>query len=555
MLELYGRGVSNGIAIGKLSFFSNQNSTIPKYEIDDIENELDRYHKSMELAKQKMEKLYESACERVSEKESIIFQIHIMILEDSKFVGMIENDIKNKKRNAEYAVQSTAANLANMFKELDDDYLQERYYDILDAANTLIDILMEKDSFSENSDEPVIIAADHLLPSETISFNKDNLLGFITNRGSQNSHSSILARTMGVPSVVQIQEPLSRYQGMLSIIDGTLGKIIINPDKGTIALYKAKKERYNKQQAMLKRQIGLKSITKNGQKIELSANIGLLDDIDAVKENDAESIGLFRSEFLFLHRNSCPTEDEQFEAYKTIIKASNGNKTIIRTVDLGADKGVKYLDLPDEKNPAMGFRGIRICISNKEFFKVQLKALYRASVFGKLCILLPMINDLETIDYIQRIINEVKAELKALGRSYSKDIEIGIMIETPASAIISDEISKVVDFISIGTNDLTQYTLAIDRENQMLEYFYQPYHLSILRLIKFVADNAHKNGKWVSICGELASDTKLTELFLALGIDELSMVPSKILKVRAKVRETDTTNRKAILEKYNLKSN
>ena len=552
MQELYGRGVSNGIAIGKLFYYSNGNDIIPKNNIKDTEQELLKYRKGMELAKQKLEQLYKSANECVSENESMIFQMHIMILEDSKFVSMVENNIKNKKMNAAYAVHSTAINLANIFKELDDDYLQERCYDIIDAAKTLIEILLKKDNSQRISNEPVIIAADDLLPSETISFKKDCLLGFITNQGSQNSHSAILARTMGVPSVVQIDKPLAKYNGMTTILDGQLGKVIIDPDRGTLALYHAKKERYNKQQATLKRQAGLESVTKNGQKITLSANVGVLEDITNAKANDAEGIGLFRSEFLFLRRKSCPNEDEQFEAYKAALKSDKKHKTIIRTVDLGADKEIEYLDLPHEKNPAMGFRGTRICLANKEFFKIQLRALYRASVYGKLRILLPMVNGPEAIEYVQRIISEVKAELKANGQPYSNDVELGITIETPASAIIADKLCPMVDFVSIGTNDLTQYMLAIDRENQKLEYFYEPYHLSLLRIIKFIAENAHKSGKWISICGELASDITLTELFLALGIDELSMVPSKILKVRAKVRSVDTSNPSEILKKYNL---
>lgn len=550
MVEFYGCSVSNGIAIGKLSYFNNRKNKIPEYEISDTQYELERYRQSTKKAKEKLENLYKSASERVSKNESVIFQTHIMILEDSKFVEMVTNGIVKKKKNAEAAVNTAAVTLSNIFKELDDDYLKERCYDIIDAANTLLDILMKKDTSSDgNTGEPVIIAANDLLPSETMSFQKDHLLGFITNKGSQNSHSAILARTMGVPSVVQIEEPLAKYNGMTTIIDGQLGKIIIDPDKSTMSLYRAKKERYNKQQTLLKRQVGLESVTKNGQKIILSANIGMLEDIENAKANDAEGIGLFRSEFLFLHRNQCPTEDEQFEVYKTVLKSVKNHKTIIRTVDIGADKEINYLDIPEEKNPAMGFRGIRICLSNIEFFKKQLRALYRASIYGKLRILLPMINSIEEIEFVKRTINKVKFELKAKGQQYADDVELGVTIETPASAIITDEICKIVDFISIGTNDLTQYVLAIDRENQKLEYFYQPYHPAMIRLIKYIADKAHKNGKWVSICGELASDITMTKTFLALKIDELSMIPSRILKIRAKVRECDTTDCTDILSK------
>lgn len=549
MIELYGCGVSNGIAIGKLSYYRNNDSNIPEYEVVDTNAELLRYRNGMKLAKKYLQKLYEAACERVSKSESVIFQTHIMILEDSKFVETVENCITKKKKNAEFAVHTAATTFANIFKKLDDEYLKSRYCDIIDAANTLLEILQNRKTENQKNSEPVIIAADDLLPSETISFKKESLLGFVTNHGSKNSHSAILARTMGVPSVAQIEKPLAQYNGMTTIIDGHLGKIIINPDRNTIALYHAKKERYNKQQKLLKQQIGLESVTKNGQHITLSANIGLLEDIETAKDNDAENIGLFRSEFLFLRRNSYPNEDEQFEAYKTIIKAIKNQRAVIRTADINVDSGINYLDIPKEKNPAMGFRGIRISLSNNEFFKTQLRALYRASVYGRLCILLPMVDSIEEIEFVKRIIDKVKAELKAKGQSFSENVELGVMIETPAAAIISDEICKAVDFVSIGTNDLTQYTLAIDRSNQKLEYFYRPYHPAILKLIRFIAENAHKNGKRVSICGELASDTAMTETFLAMNIDELSMVPSKILKVKAKVRETDTTDCSDILAK------
>lgn len=551
MLELYGHSVSNGIAIGKLSYYNNGKDNIPEYEVNNTQKEFERYNKAKNKAKKHLEKLYQSACECVSQHESVIFQMHIMILDDSKFVESVEHSILKKKKNAEYAVHHAAVTLSNLFTQMDDEYMRERGQDIIDASNSILDFLMNKNQNTddENIDEPIIIAAKDLLPSETISFKKENLLGFITNYGSQNSHSAILARTMGVPSVVQIKEPLFNYNGMTTIIDGQLGKIIINPDKSTITLYRAKKERYNRQQQLLKKQIGLESVTKNGQKIRLSANIGLLEDIEKAKSNDAEGIGLFRSEFLFLHREKSPTENEQFEAYKTVIKSMQPHTTVIRTVDVGSDKGIKYLNIPPEKNPAMGFRGIRICLSNNDFFRTQLRALYRASIYGKLRILLPMINNLNEIDFVNRIIEEIKNELRLNNIPFDENVEVGITIETPASAILSNELCQAVDFISIGTNDLTQYSLGIDRENQLLEYFYEPYHPAIIRLIKMTTDNAHKHGKWISICGELASDTSMTKTFLALGIDELSMVPSKILKVRAKVRECDTTDCNDILNK------
>lgn len=541
MLELYGRGVSNGIAIGTIEYYTNASDNVAKYKVNDSHSELERYRKALELAKIHLQKLYDEACSRVSKNESIIFQTHIMILEDSKFVETVEEIIGTKRLNAEYAVTYTAKKLAEMFKELDDDYLQSRYSDILDAGNTLVKILQNKKAKKTvDKKNPVIIAARELMPSETMSFNKNTVLGFITNIGSQNSHTSILARTMGLPSVTRIEASLSDFDGKTAIVDGQLGKIFIDPDQNTIALYHAKKERFNKTRATLKRQIGLPSVTKNGQKIILSANIGMLDDIEAATVNDADAIGLFRSEYLFLHRSYCPNENEQFEAYKTVIKSFPKSTVTIRTVDLGADKGIDYLDIPVEKNPAMGFRGIRICLANHDFFKTQLRALYRASVFGRLKILLTMINNVEEIEYVKRTIKEVKRELRSEGLQYNDNIKLGAMIETPAAAIISDEICRMVDFVSIGTNDLTQFTLAIDRENSKLEYSYEPYHKAVLRLIKTVSKNAHKCGIPVCICGELAADVKLTPFFLALKIDELSMIPSDILKVRAKVRETDT---------------
>ncbi len=550
MIELYGCGVSNGVAIGRLSFYNSNKENVPEYEIVDIDKELERYRIANQKAKKHLDGLYKSTSEKVSKNESLIFHMHRMLLDDSRLIERIEENISKKKENAELAIKNAALTISEGLKSVNDsEYFQERCCDIIDAANNIIGFLINNsDDNSSNSDEPVIIAANELLPSETISFNKDKVLGFVTNRGSNNSHSSILARTLGIPSVVKISDSLSSYNGMTAIIDGQLGKVIINPDISTISLYRAKKERYNKQQALLKKQLGLKSVTKNGQEIRLSANIGLLEDIESAKSNDAEGIGLFRSEFLFLRRDKAPDENEQFEAYKTAIKSMPKHSTIIRTIDIGADKQISYLNIPKEKNPAMGMRGIRVCLSNPEFFKVQLRALYRASAYGKLRISLPMINSIDEIDFVKRLIKEVRDELKLQKIPFDENTQLGVTIETPAAAMISDKICRAVDFVSIGTNDLTQYTLAMDRENPTLEYLYQPYHTAILRLIKLVADNAHKNNTWVSICGELAADTSLTDVFLAMGIDELSMVPSKILKLRAKVRECNTENKEEILK-------
>ncbi len=547
MKELIGKGVSGGIAIGKLYFHKNTFLDIPDYEIDDIEAEMSRYRKGMKLAKVQLNKIYNNALERLTKKESVIFQTHIMILEDSKFVELIETAI-NKKNNAEYAVFHASLKLANMFKELDDEYFRARANDIVDAAHILLQILQNKNAVTLNEDEPFIVAASDLLPSDTISFKKGCLLGFITNDGSQNSHTSILARTMGVPSIIQIHEPLAGFNGKTAIIDGQLGKVIIDPDKNMMALYKAKRERYIKHQHLLKRQYGLPSETKNKQYIRLSADIGRIEDIEKAKSNDAEGVGIYRSEILFMNRKKCPDESEQFETYKSIIKAFSSRDVVINTANGGSGKGMDYLDIPHEKNPALGYKGIRISLENQDFFRTQLRALYRASVYGKLSILLPMICSLEEIEYVKREIKKIKSELTLKGQKYSDHVKLGAMIETPAAALISDEICKIVDFITISTDNLIQYSLAMDRENQKLIDFYRPYHPAIKKLVKMTIDNAHKNGKWVAICGELVADTAVTKVLLALKADELVLRPSNILKIKAAVREADTSEPNKILE-------
>lgn len=549
MKELKGRGVSNGIAIGKLHFFNNSLLDIPDYEIDDIETELERYHNGMMLAKDQLRKIYDNACERVTKSESVIFKTHIMILEDSKFVELVETAI-NKRKNAEVAVFDASMKLANMFRQLDDEYFRARCNDIVDAAHILLQILQRKhESKAEiGKDEPVIIAATDLFPSDTISFKKDNLLGFVTNDGSQNSHTAILARTMGIPSIIQIHEPLAGYNGKTAIIDGQLGKIIIEPDINTMALYKAKRERYNKQQQRLKNQIGLPSQTKNNQYVRLSADIGSLEDIEKAKANDAEGIGIFRSEMLFMSREKAPTEAEQIQTYRTLLKAFGEKGVVINTVNGGSGKGMDYLDIPHEKNPALGFKGIRISLENPEFFRTQLRALYRASVYGNLSILLPMVSSLEEIDYVKREIDKIKSDFKLKGIKFRDDVKLGVMIETPAAAIMSDEICKEVDFVNINTDNLTQYTLAMDRDNQKLEDFYRPYHPAIRRLIKTTIDNAHKSGKYAAISGQYVADTAITKVLLAMRADEIVMIPSNILKIKAAVRDTDTSDPEKILK-------
>ncbi len=543
MKELTGKGVSGGIAIGKLFFYKKSILDIPNYEVDDVEQELERYHDGMALAKIHLNEIYNNACERVTKNESVIFQTHILILEDSKFVDLVESAIK-KRKNAELAVYNASTKLANMFKAIDDDYFRARCNDIIDASHILLQILQNKNAEDIIIDEhePVIIGATDLLPSDTVSFNEENLLGFATNGGSQSSHTSILARTMGLPSVIQIHEPLGNFSGKTTIIDGQLGKLIIEPDDNTLAFYKAKRDRYLKHQLRMSKQIGLPSETKNKQYIRLSADINRLEDIEKVKANDAEGIGLFRSESLFMSRENAPDESEQFETYKTLLRAFPDQSVVIDTVNGGSGKGMDYLDIPNEKNPALGFRGVRISLENPEFFKTQLRALFRASAYGNLSILLPMVSSLEEIEFIKREIKKIKNELRLQGHSFSENVKIGVVIETPASAIISDEICSQVDFVSINTDNLIQYTLAMDRDNQKLLDFYRPYHPAIRRLVKLVADNAHKRGKKVSLFGEIADDTAVTMNLLALKIDELILRPSSILKVKAKVRETDTTD-------------
>ena len=542
MKELTGKGVSGGIAIGKLFFYKKSILDIPNYEVDDVEQELERYHDGMALAKIHLNEIYNNACERVTKNESVIFQTHILILEDSKFVDLVESAIK-KRKNAELAVYNASTKLANMFKAIDDDYFRARCNDIIDASHILLQILQNKNAEDIIIDEhePVIIGATDLLPSDTVSFNEENLLGFATNGGSQSSHTSILARTMGLPSVIQIHEPLGNFSGKTTIIDGQLGKLIIEPDDNTLAFYKAKRDRYLKHQLRMSKQIGLPSETKNKQYIRLSADINRLEDIEKVKANDAEGIGLFRSESLFMSRENAPDESEQFETYKTLLRAFPDQSVVIDTVNGGSGKGMDYLDIPNEKNPALGFRGVRISLENPEFFKTQLRALFRASAYGNLSILLPMVSSLEEIEFIREI-KKIKNELRLQGHSFSENVKIGVVIETPASAIISDEICSQVDFVSINTDNLIQYTLAMDRDNQKLLDFYRPYHPAIRRLVKLVADNAHKRGKKVSLFGEIADDTAVTMNLLALKIDELILRPSSILKVKAKVRETDTTD-------------
>ena len=547
MLELCGKSVSKGIAIGKIYFHSNINN-VPKYEVENPEKELERYKKALVLAKENLMALYKSALEQLGENESAIFKTHIMILQDSKFVENVKHCISVRRLNAEFAVHSTALKLADIFKQLDDEYLQQRYFDIIDAANTLIEILRPKPK-PVIKDEPVIIAAPELLPSETVRFKKENLLGLVTNNGSKNSHAAILARTMELPAVTHISENLAGFDGMNAIIDGQNGKIFIEPDNNTLALYTARKNRQTREHLNLKRQLGLPSQTKNGQFVKLSANLSDINAISDAQINDADGIGLFKTDFLFTNRKSPPSETEQFEIYKSVIKNFSHSSVTFCMANLSCGKGIEYLDLPDETNFHMGYKGIRVLLSNPDIMKTQLSALFHASAYGNIRILFPTVNSIDEIDYVKRTIKEIKSKLRLKNIPFSNSIKTGIIIETPAAALIADDIAKVIDFAAIDTHSLTQHTLAIDHENRKLEYFYEPYHKSVLRLIKFICSSFHNNNKPVSIFGELACDPYVTPLFLALHADELAIVPSKLLAVKVAVRDTDTSDCSKILSK------
>lgn len=549
MMEIYGKGVSDGIAVGRIYYYSSEKNNIPKYSVSDTAAELKRYKNALRSAKKNLGELYDEACRRVSKNESVIFQTHIMILEDSKFVGSVEELILNRGLNAEFAVYDTAQKIAEIFRSIDDEYLKQRYTDILDAANTVLEILHPRRSSLTADNEPVILAAPELLPSETISFKQENMLGFITNKGSKNSHTAILARTLGLPLITQIKGSLSRFDGQLAIIDGQTGRIVIGPDHNTLAHYRAKQKRYLEKQLRLKSQLGLPSVTKDGKNIGLTVSIDNIDNLSVLKESDAQGVGIFKTDYLFANRKTPPSEEEQLSVYKTVLKAFENKQVVFSLANLSSEKGVSYIDIPEEKNPAIGYKGIRVLLSNKSLFMTQLRALFRASAFGKLSIVLPMVNNADEIEYVKRSLEEVKLQLRSKGYDFSGDIRLGTLIETPAAAIISDEISRISDFLIIASNALTQYTLAMDRENQKLEYFYEPYHKAVMRLIKLICKNAHKSGKKVALCGELACDVHTTKNFLAMGIDEFIVVPSRLLDVKAAIRETDTTEAKALIDR------
>lgn len=534
-----GKGVFGGIAIGKISLYRRKEKKIKRNHIDDIPAELDRFEEAKRTAIKQLQELYNKALAEVGEANAAIFEVHQMMLEDEDYLDSITNIIKTQSVNAEYAVGTTGDNFAQIFSSMEDAYMKERAADVKDISERILTVLSGGSQQVINTNEPVIVLADDLAPSETVQLDKDKVLAFVTQLGSTNSHTAILARTMNIPALISVNMELSEeYDGVLAVVDGYTGSIYVDPDEDTLTKMKKKQAEDLEKKALLEQLKGKENITLDGKKINIYANIGNSNDIANVLKNDAGGIGLFRSEFLYLEKSDYPTEEEQFSIYKTVAENMAGKKVIIRTLDIGADKQIDYFNLEHEDNPAMGYRAIRICLDRKELFKTQLRALYRASAYGKISIMFPMIISVTEVKEIKAIVEEVKAELKNQGIPYS-DVELGIMIETPAAVMISDLLAKEVDFFSIGTNDLTQYALAIDRQNPRLDKIYDSHHKGILRMIKMVADNAHANGIWMGICGELAADLSLTETFLSMGIDELSVSPSLILGLRKKVRETN----------------
>ena len=552
MITISGKTVCAGVAFGPVFVLSREESTIKRHHIESSDAEIARFESAREKAIDELGMLYDKAIAEVGEANAMIFQIHQMMLEDLDYIESIKNIITDQLINAETAVGQTCDNFVQMFRAMDDAYMRERSADVKDVSERLIKILSGKDKGGIVSDEPVIIVADDLAPSETVQFDKEKILAFVTEGGSTSSHTSILARMMNIPAIIGAKGALdNEFSGKQAIVDGFTGTIYIDPDEETIAKMTEKKKEVEEQNKLLQQLKGKESVTKDGQHIELCANIGNVLDVGSVLKNDAEGIGLFRSEFLYLESTDYPSEDVQFGAYKEVLSKMVNKRVIIRTLDIGADKQVDYFNMPKEENPAMGIRAIRICLQRPDVFKTQLRALYRASVFGKLAIMFPMIASEWEVLKVLEIIDEVKAELDSEGIAYSKNIELGCMIETPAAAVTSDILSKHLDFFSIGTNDLTQYTLAADRQNPDIGEFCDTHHVAILRLINMVVQNAHKNGTWVGICGELGADLELTETFLAIGVDELSVTPSAILPIRKKVIETDVSEIKdKVLSKY-----
>ncbi len=536
---LKGKSVYKGVAFGKISVLKKDDYVVKRVKIEDTQAELQRVEEAVEASKQQLQKLYEKALKEVGEASAAIFEVHQMMLEDEDYKESIENIISTQQVNAEYAVASTGDNFSQMFASMDDDYMRARAADIKDISNRLVKNLSGQSADVMDLDEPVIVVADDLSPSETVQMDKEKILAFVTVHGSANSHTAILARMMNIPALIGVDMDLEvLHTGTEAAVDGFHGEFFVDPSEEVKERIQRKIEEEKEKQELLQQLRGKENVTKGGRHINLYANIGSVADMGYVLENDAGGIGLFRSEFLYIGRNELPDEEEQFQAYKQAVQNMAGKKVIIRTLDIGADKQADYLNIEKEENPALGYRAIRICLAQPEIFKTQLRALFRASAYGNLSIMYPMITSTEEVAQIQAIVQEVKEELKTDGIPYN-DVEEGIMIETPAAVMISDELAKMVDFFSIGTNDLTQYTLAIDRQNEKLDRFYNPHHKAILKMIQMVVDSAHQEGKWAGICGELGADPELTETFVRMGVDELSVAPSMILKLRKIIREME----------------
>ena len=544
-MQVYsGKSVFRGIAIGKISVYRKNEQQVKRVRTEDTKGELARYEAAKAAAIEQLQELYQKALKEVGEANAAIFEIHQMMLDDGDYNESVENIIETQKVNAEYAVAVTGDNFAQMFRAMDDDYMRERAADVKDISERVLSILNGGQKGKGVTDEPVIIVADDLAPSETVQLEKDMVLSFVTVHGSVNSHTAILARTMAIPALIGTEElPLDdTVDGKLAVVDGLNGKIYVEPDAQTLEEMKKRRQEELEKKELLQLLKGKENVTLDGKKIMLYANIGNIKDLATVIQNDAGGIGLFRSEFIYLEKDQYPTEEEQFSIYKTAVETMAGKRVIIRTLDIGADKQCEYFEMDKEENPALGYRAIRICLTRPEIFKTQLRALFRASAYGNLAIMYPMITSLWEVRRIKEIVEEVKAELTAEQLEFGNPQQ-GIMIETPAAVMMSEKLAKEVDFFSIGTNDLTQYTLAIDRQNPKLDKFYDAHHPAVLSMIRMTVENAHKAGIWAGICGELGADTSLTKEFLAMGVDELSVSPGSILPIRKIILETDTENR------------
>ncbi len=539
MVIIKGKSVFGGVAIGKIRLYNQKEQKVKRYRIDNVKKEIERFETARKSAILELSNLYEDALSEVGETNATIFSIHSMMLDDADYIDSVKNIIENEEVNAEYAVGVTSDNFSEMFRSMDDSYMKERASDVKDISDRLIRTLLGKDEEIKET-QPGIVAADDLLPSQTVQMDKSKVLAFLTSKGSVNSHTAILARTMNIPAIVSIKIPLDEFDGKMAVVDGFSGTAYIEPDEETLISMRIKKEKDEEKKALLQKLKGKESITRDGVRVSVYANIGGPADCLDVLMNDADGVGLFRSEFLYLETADYPTEDEQFLAYKKVVQNMAGKKVIIRTLDIGADKKIDYFGLGEEENPAMGYRAVRICLDRPDIFKSQLRSIIRASAFGDVAVMVPMITCLDEVKRVKCAINEVKIELREQNIPFDEAMEIGIMIETPAACLISDKLSREVDFFSIGTNDLVQYTLAADRQNPMVEDIYTPYHEACLKLIEMTVENANKSGIWVGVCGEAAADLNLTEFFVGIGVRELSVSPGKVLSLREKIRDIDS---------------